>query len=282
MRKKSQTVLSLITAAIFILLEVAALSLLRNNGELQDIWLSRMSHKVMGTLWGGSESIRNYFSLKEQNDALASENNRLALEVARMRGEYNLAGGRLDTLGRFAGDFQFIPGTIVKMSKNKQHNYIIVNKGYEDGVRPQDGIITSKGAVGIIDAVESRYSYGLAFMNTNVSVSARIGTEGIVGPLSWDGRSTDRAILREIPLQTRFSPGDTVYTSGYSTIFPPDIPLGVIVDSNIQDGTMYELNVKLLEDHAALRYITIVDNIGRNEIIPLEQMEGGEEEEGRR
>lgn len=281
MRKKSQTVLSLITAAIFILLEVAALSLLRNNGELQDIWLSRMSHKVMGTLWGGSESIRNYFSLKEQNDALASENNRLALEVARMRGEYNLAGGRLDTLGRFAGDFQFIPGTIVKMSKNKQHNYIIVNKGYEDGVRPQDGIITSKGAVGIIDAVESRYSYGLAFMNTNVSVSARIGTEGIVGPLSWDGRSTDRAILREIPLQTRFSPGDTVYTSGYSTIFPPDIPLGVIVDSNIQDGTMYELNVKLLEDHAALRYITIVDNIGRDEIIPLEQMEGGDEE-GRR
>lgn len=33
----------------------------------------------------------------------------------------------------------------------------------------------------------------------------------------------------------------------------------------------------LLEDHAALRYITIVDHTGRDEIIPLENMEANEE-----
>jgi hypothetical protein len=42
---------------------------------------------------------------------------------------------------------------------------------------------------------------------------------------------------------------------------------------------MYEIYVTLLEDHAALRYITIVDHTGRDEIIPLEQMEDKKEGE---
>ena len=285
MPRKSKTLSIILTAAIFILLEVAALSMIVHGGELQGIWVSRFSHRVMGTLWGSSESVRDYFYLKSRNEALSQENYRLSLQVARMQNAIEAAGGPDAVVGDgFAGDFRYIPGTIVKMSKNKQHNYIILNKGYEDGVRPQSGIITSRGAIGIVEATERNYSYGIAFMNSNFNVSARIGSEGVVGPLSWDGHSTNKAILREIPLQTRFSQGDTVFTSGYSTIFPPDIPLGVITGSGIQDGTMYEIYVTLLEDHAALRYVTIVDHTGRDEIIPLEQMENRqdtqEEEEG--
>ncbi len=280
MPRKSRTITIILTAAIFILLEVAALSMIVRGGELQGIWVSRLSHRVMGALWGSSESVRDYFSLKSQNESLAQENYRLSLQVARMQNAIESAGGPDAGVGDgFAGDFRYIPGAIVKMSKNKQHNYIIINKGYEDGVRPQSGIITSRGAIGIVEAVERNYSYGIAFMNTSFNVSARIGNEGVVGPLSWDGRSTNKAILREIPLQTRFAQGDTVFTSGYSTIFPPDIPLGTVTGSGIQDGTMYEIYVTLLEDHAALRYITIVDHTGRDEIIPLEQMEDKKEGE---
>ena len=42
---------------------------------------------------------------------------------------------------------------------------------------------------------------------------------------------------------------------------------------------MYEIYVTLLEDLAALRYVTIVDHTGRDEIISLEQMEEEEEDE---
>ena len=244
------------------------------NGELQNIWISRLSHSVMNTLWGSSESVRGYFSLKGQNEALAQENYRLNLQVARMRQALGMEESGLDVVGEgYAGEFRFIPSAIVKMSRNKQHNYLIVNKGYEDGVRAQSGIITSRGAIGIVEAVEKHYSYCISFMNSSFNVSARIGSQGVVGPLAWDGRSSNKAILREIPLQTIFAQGDTVFTSGYSSIFPPDIPLGIITGSGIQDGTMYEIYVTLLEDQAALRYVTIVDHTGRDEIIPLEQME---------
>jgi rod shape-determining protein MreC len=86
----------------------------------------------------------------------------------------------------------------------------------------------------------------------------------------WDGIHSNKAILKEIPHHMVFSPGDTVYTSGYSSIFPRDIPLGVTGESRVVNGATYEINVTLFEDYSALRYITIVENLNKGEIKSLE------------
>ena len=104
-----------------------------------------------------------------------------------------------------------------------------------------------------------------------MSISARLGREGSVGPLTWDGRSSSGAILSEIPHRMEFEVGDTVYTSGYSSIFPPDIPLGTIGKSKIVNGATYEIDVKLFEDYGALRYVIIVDNLGKEEMKQMEE-----------
>ena len=163
----------------------------------------------------------------------------------------------------------------MKLSRNKQHNYFILNKGSEDGISAQSGVITGNGIVGIIDAVDKHYSYGLSFMNSGVSISARLGNEGAIGPLVWDGISSDGAILKEIPLQYKFAPGDTVWTSGFSSIFPADIPLGVAGESRIVNGAVNEIKVKLFQSFSALRFVTIAVNNGRDEILFLESLEEG-------
>ena len=265
-------------AAIFILLEIAALNMLRNNSELQGLWVSRMSHGFMARVWGGSENLRHYFSLNKENERLANENAVLNQQLKEYRDREDQAySDSLTAEFKAWGDFVYAPATIVKISRNKQHNYFIINKGAEDGVRPQSGIITGRGVVGIIDAVDKHYAYGLSFMNSEVSVSSRIGREGAVGPLSWDGVSVDKALLKEIPLQFKFSPGDTVWTSGYSAIFPPDIPLGVTGDSRVVNGAVNEIEVHLFENFTALRFVTVVENIGRDEILSLENLENPEQ-----
>ena len=60
--QKQNFIPHIISAAIFIALEIAALSMLRNSGELQDIWISRVGHGVMKGLWGSGQKISNYFS----------------------------------------------------------------------------------------------------------------------------------------------------------------------------------------------------------------------------
>lgn len=264
----------IVNAAIFILLEIAALNMLRNNSELQSLWLSRISHTFMAKVWGGSDRLRHYFSLNKENERLAQENAILNQQLKEYRDREDQSySDSLTTELKTYGDYVYAPATIVKISRNKQHNYFIINKGSEDGIRPQSGIITNSGVVGIIDAVDKHYSYGLSFMNSDISVSSRIGKEGAVGPLSWDGVSVDKAVLKEIPLQYKYSPGDTVWTSGYSAIFPPDIPLGVTGGSKIVNGAVNEIEVHLFENFTALRFVTVVENIGRDEIISLENLE---------
>lgn len=172
-----------------------------------------------------------------------------------------------------AGSFRYIPASIVKISNNTQHNYIIVGKGYADGVTKGSGVITGKGAVGVIDAVGKNHSYARSFKNHEMNISARLGKEGAVGPMSWNGYSSNGAVLKEIPHHVEFHPGDTVYTSGYSSIFPPDIPLGTTGESRIVNGATYEIEINLFEDFGALRYVTIVENLGKEEIKTLEDAE---------
>lgn len=272
MPKERSVVRNILTVAVFIILEIASVLMLSRNNQIQRLWIARISHGFMARTWGASQSVSNYFSLKRQNDELALENDRLQKLV---RG-YELAAREADPASKPVladNGFNYIPATIIKSSTNTQHNYLIIDKGSEDGVMRNSGIITDKGVIGIVDAVSSHYSYAISFLNTELFISARLGNSGAVGPLAWDGTGSDRAILKEIPLQFKFAPGDTVYTSGYSTIFPPDIPIGVAGESKIINGATNEIKVDLFQNHKALKYVTIVSNTKAAEIEAIEKQE---------
>ncbi len=267
----------IIDAAIFIAMEIAALNMLQHNGITQHFFLAKQKHAVMGGIWGIGRSVTEYFSLRETNDQLRLENFELLKALKAYQGEDDRH--RMDSIvSNYASvdGFRYMPASIVKISRNKQHNYLILGQGSEDGVVPQSAIITSQGVVGIVDTVSRHYSYAVSLMNSDLNISARIGGEqGSVGPLSWDGVSSNGAVLREIPLQCRFEPGDTVYTSGFSSIFPADIPLGIAGDSKIVNGATYDIKVRLLQGFNDVRYVVLATNIGKSEINELENKKGG-------
>ena len=272
MQRKRTILRTLTDTAVFILLEIAALNMLIHNGSLQNFFVAKAAHGFMGYGWGVTESVKHYFSLASENKRLSEEIFRLNKELAEwkvMKDSMKLdeLSSSYHTIGTASDGFSYMPATVVKKSLNKQHNYLIIGKGSEDGVKPQSGIITSEGVVGIVDAVSRHYSYAISFLNTELSISARIGDDGAAGPMVWDGKNG--ALLREIPLQYKFEPGDTVYTSGYSSIFPADIPLGTTGETKIVNGATYEVKIKLFQEYSALRYVTIVHNNNINEITDL-------------
>ena len=260
----------LVCAATFILLEVAALALLRSGSTLQDIWINRASHRTMAFLWGSGETVRSQFQMDEFNQELQAENARLQ-ERLRAYERMGVEQEELDHMAaRESEDYRYTPATVVKMSRNRTHNYIILNKGSEDGVHPQSGIISDLGVVGVVEAVDRHFSYGLTLMNPDMSIGARLGNSQLVAPLSWNGRSSGRAIMRDLPPHIDVAPGDTVRTSGFSTIFPPDIPIGITGGSRIVDGSTRQVDVDLFQDFSKLRYVTIVENLDRTVITALE------------
>ena len=247
--------------------------MLRASSTLQNIWLNRASHRTMALLWGSGEALRSQFQLERLNQELQEENARLQ-ERLRAYERRDLEEEELTRMAeRESGAYRYTPATVVKMSRNRTHNYIILNKGSEDGIRPQSGIISDRGVVGIVEAVDKHYSYGLTLMNPEMNVGARLGRSDVVAPLSWDGRSTGRAVMRDLPPHYAISPGDTVRTSGYSTIFPPGIPIGITGDTRLVDGSTRQVDVELFQDFSTVRYVTVVENLERTEITALEAVE---------
>ena len=116
----------------------------------------------MGWLWGSTQKISDYFSLDEQNDALAAENARLTLLLAHRRDSLVRDSlSRLVPQDGIAGDFIYTPACISKISNNSQHNDLILDKGSADGIEVGYGVITAKGVIGIIDAVRTAREKGL-------------------------------------------------------------------------------------------------------------------------
>jgi len=265
MRKRTSWLSTLANVAIFIVLEVAALQMVSHNAPLQRVWAVKGTHVVMAKLWGSSNNIRYYFSLRSANEKLAQENHALTKELLEAR--EMLRKVHVDT-SRFAAQpgFSALAAEVVRISHNGQHNYLILNKGFEDGVQEKSGVITRSGVVGIVDAVSAHHAFAFSFQNNDISISARLGLEGGSGLLVWDGISSGKGVLKEIPLQYKYQPGDTVYTSGHSLLFPPDIPLGIAGGSRVINGATNEIDVQLFQDFSAIRYVTVVHNNSFDEI----------------
>ena len=244
--------------------------MLSRSSTIQNIWLNRASHRTMTALWKGGEKIRGYFQLAKINDELATQNETLMM-ILRAHGleEELEAEIAADSLTVVRDPFKFIPAGIVRMSRNSTHNYIILNKGAADGVRTRCGVVTANGVVGVISAVSEHYSYGISLINSNFTVGAKIGREGFNAPLSWDGLSPEGAIMSDIPPHYEISTGDTVWTSGYSTMFPADIPIGLTEGSRSAHGSSQEVSVRLFEDIYSVRYVLICDNLDRDEMEDL-------------
>lgn len=262
----------LVAAVIFIVLEIAAAAMLSKTSTLQNIWINRASHRALAFAWAWTDGAHDYMTLRSTNERLALENFELSRQLDYYHNLY--PEEKVDAVnGDGTGRFRYVPATIVKISRNTQHNYVIIDKGLEDGISPHSGIITKDGVVGVIDAVDKHFSYGLTLQNSKIAVSARIGKTGPMAALSWDGLHSEGAILKGVPLHWEVTPGDTVYTSGISDLFPGDIPLGVIRKSRIVNGVSGEYSVDMFLHFSEIRYVTVVSNPNRAEMEMLEKEE---------
>ena len=256
--------------AAFIVLEVAAFCLLVNSSTTRQIWLATGFNDVKAVLWRPVDNLRRYSNLEEENERLSSDN---LLLTQRLLEEKNSLRSEMAKWTKSLGsEYEVIPANIVTMTNGSQHNYIIVDRGKSDNVEVNDGIITAKGVIGVITNVGEHYCYAMSYANQQMTISAKAGTDNFIGSLNWSGKRSDESVLSGIPLHANIEDSDIVYTSGYSSIFPPDIPIGVVVDRKNDESTS-SFTIRLFEDFAKIQHVMIVKNLGRNEINELENAE---------
>lgn len=259
---------TVLTVVLFIALEVLSIVMITNNSIVQKYKFMGAVRGFQSFFWKVTESADSFFRLRGENDLLIEENLRLRQELDLYKSR---AEAMDDTLVRTEAGYTYISATVIKNSTNKQHNYLILNRGKEHGIQEGMGVMTDCGVVGIVDAVNRRYSYVISLLDVEQSVSAKIARNNTFGPMAWNGISPKKAILTEIPVHTETPAGDTVCTSGYSAIFPADIPLGVIRDVSIVNGVSKRVEIELFQDFKSLRNVYVVGNNHHQEISEVEK-----------
>jgi len=76
-----------------------------------------------------------------------------------------------------------------------------------------------------------------------------------------------------VPRHLEVEIGDTILTSGYNTIFPPGVMIGVIKTVNLEEDatSFYSIDIDLATEFDALSYVYVVKNESKAEIDSLEQ-----------
>lgn len=255
---------------MFLALEAISLTLMVSFNDYQRVTFFNSSNNLFGSVYERFSNLDDYFSLGRTNAQLASENASLRKQLyMRIKNQENYPINRPDTID--APAYIFTSAKVISNSVNKQFNYITINKGSRHGIKPDMGIINADGVVGVITNVSQNYSTGLSLLNKRLLIPAKITTNNYFGSLVWDGEHYNTADLKEIPFHVIVNVGDTVVTSGYSNIFPDGIMIGRIKKYDAISGTnFYDIKVELSTNFKTLKYVEVVQNTKRAEIIKLE------------
>lgn len=258
---------------LFVLLEVLALVMVFNFNSFQKATYLNSANRLTGKVYAMYQSVTGYFGLAKVNSELAEENAQLRSLLENRPGIVPDAEKPADYSVENDSVYRFIPAKIINNSVNRPFNYITLNKGSRHGIKPDMGIISAKGIVGVVGQVSESYAMGLSVLNQRWSISAKLKKNGYYGSLMWGAMDYRVANLSEIPLHVDIAVGDTVVTSGYSSIFPEGILVGTISDFSRPEGeNYYGIEVRLSVDFKSVSHVEVVENHAGEEIGKLDKM----------
>ena len=221
---------------------------------------------VAGNMFNGLSS---FFSNDSELLQLQKENAKLMLTVNSLR-EYALENSELKNLlsYKLTSNYKFIPSVIVSKNISNTQGAYVINSGKFDSVAKSMPVLNDKGLVGIITETSDNFSLLKTLTNSSLKISATIPRSNVNGIVHWDG---GKLIMQNVPTTADINKGDRVVTSVLSTIFPPSIPIGLVVkkESNIS-GLLSNVTIQPFVDVYSVKNIFVLSKIRSTQIDSLE------------
>lgn len=254
---------------LFLLLMVISLLLTIQSHSYHKSKVISSANFFTGGVYQMTNNIEGYFNLKVQNEELAKENARLKSLLFNIKDTTKVPD--LDAI-KGGKKIDIIISKVIKNSYSNQVNFLTLNTGSKQGVKPEMGVINSLGIVGVVENTSANYCTVLSILNTESPINAKIKKSNHIGSLTWNGKNTGFVQLTDVPRLATVKKGDTIVTGAQSTIFPENIGIGTIEKIYTDNQTnFYTIDVKLFNDMTSLGHVYIIKNKDRDEIINLEK-----------
>lgn len=256
------------------------------NTEQSVIW-ANTTGIFGGRILEKRQHVADYFSLSERVDSLNQALDSVQARLANARQmqvpirdtffQVNYDSLTLNVATRqktIRPQYEFVTAKVIGNSITSANNWIILNRGSSDKVRPHMAVVSARGIVGIIRHVSEHFSIAMSTLHRQMRVSAALQKQNTFGSLVWEGGDPSVMILKDISkhFEELIKPGDPVVTSGYSVMFPSEHPIGKVIGKAVSDPEnphFLVVNVKLDQDMSHVNDVSIVRNLFSEEIDSL-------------
>ncbi len=256
-------------AILFVALEILSLIILFSSNNFQRSTFIRHSTDIVGNVYNQRDQLSRYLRLSEINDQLALEN---ALLRARLPENFILS----DTVTYEVSDsisrqrYTFQTARVINATVSREMNYLTLDRGSSQGLRPDMGVIANGSIVGVVTSVSSNFSVVMPVIHSQFQTPVRLN--GFYGQLSWPGGDPSIARIDDIPKHARVQPGDTAVTTGYSSYFPSGELVGFVESVNDDEKESFHvISIRLATEFRKLNYVEVVNDLFRTEIDSLQQ-----------
>ncbi|MDL2309344.1 rod shape-determining protein MreC [Bacteroidales bacterium OttesenSCG-928-B11] len=258
---------------VFILLQLFCLILIYNNLNYPRFVMARVTKHItypFNKFWNGFTS---HFALRSENENLISQNMELMREEER---NFLMIEDSLYIHEEQFGEqkkiriYDYTSSHVVYNSTNKTHNYLIIDKGSDEGISIDMAVFSAQGIVGVVSDVSKNFSTVMSMLHPDTRVSAKLMPSDQIGTVIWPGANMEIVNLLDIPQHIVVNTGDSVFTSGFSNVYPKNILIGTVVSvEENQKNSFLDIELKLATNFNHINSVYTVKNLYKNEIDSL-------------
>jgi rod shape-determining protein MreC len=227
------------------------------------VWVKTSS----GGVW------HNYFYLRgvrAENRSLKEQIERMRLEQVRMSQDADQAR-RLQSLLAFKEQFisQTTAAQVIGGSGSEQSRLVYIDKGYNDGIRPDMAVITADGVVGKVlhaDPANRHVAQVLLIDDQSSGVGAILDKARLQGILR--GTPSGEVMLEKVMSDEAVPAGEEVLTSGGDGIFPKGLLVGRVTKVTPGGDLFLNIRVRPAADLSRLEEVLVVTKIDERQAEP--------------
>lgn len=256
----------------FVVLEMICFYLIINfNSDQRAIYLETVS------VYTGSvnEKVTNLTDYVGLRDRVAELQNEVTELRARLPESLYDATTSVDSINddSLRQRYVYLAAEIINKSPYGPNNTFIINQGEAAGVARGQGVVAGVGLVGIVTAVADQHARVMSLLHRDTRLSAGVKSRHF-GTLRWDGQDPRIMTLADMKSYVPVQTGDTIFTTGYSSVFPTDLPIGIVTKKQALAGTgNWELEVTLLNDPLGLHYVYVTKDLFKEDLARLNPKE---------
>ncbi len=200
-------------------------------------WTSARTETVAEVVAGPrnlNTALEEIARLQAENDTLRKENEQL-LEAA---GEAQILRELFNRAAE-TPEYRRITADVVGQDTNPILQSMLINKGFDDGVRVGMPVEAARGLVGQVYRVTNNAAQVALLTETASAIPVRFGSTRATGMLRGAGRGA-LPTIDWIDLQYDVQVGELVTTSGLGGKFPENLVIGRVVDVERNEAELFQ------------------------------------------